>query len=188
MRFRICVLVIAGLMIYFSAPAQKKWGFSSINYAGMLEGEGNTSFQVQTINGIRYKTWNAAIGTGLDYYFIRSIPLFASVNKFFSIGKGSFYLNHDIGMNFPWEKKYYNGFQGTSEFIPGIYWGGGLGYRFRFNQKQTGLLLYLGYSYKDYSDETEWEVPCMQPTPCPRYKERYDYKLKRISIKAGWMF
>jgi len=111
MKKRRISLIIACFCIYSSLCSQEKWKFSSQNYAGITEGESGTSFQLQTINGLYHHTWFGGIGAGLDYYYIRSIPLFASLNKFVAAGKGSFYINYDLGINFPWENRYYNGFQ-----------------------------------------------------------------------------
>jgi hypothetical protein len=186
MRYRLCVLIFYTL-ITSQLLAQPKLKFSSQIYLGVLEGEANTSFQLQTINGFSYKTLFGGAGTGLDYYTIRSIPLFASINKYFPKARGAYFLSTDIGYNFPWAFRYFSGFE-TGNYKGGIYWTGGLGYKAHLGKEKNGLLLHIGYSYKHIRSETESTLPCMSPTPCPSYKERYDYRLRRISIKAGWMF
>lgn len=167
--------------------AQKGWKFGSQNYAGILEGGSGTAFQLQTINGLKHKTWFAGIGTGIDYYFQRSIPLFVSVSKFLPPGKLPLFFNADIGINFPWEKNgpYY--FENPGEYSSSLYWASGLGYKFRFKNKNEGLLLNLGYSFKHLINETEYTIPCLIP-PCPVNNEKYDYRLRRLSLKVGWLF
>lgn len=186
------LLLLLFLFLMYSLPAQKKShshriSFSSQNYTGILEGEAGTSFQLQTINGLRYKTWFAGVGTGLDYYYQRSIPLFISLSKFLPSAKTPFYFNGDVGINFPWSKndRYY--FQYRGDFSPSLYWAGGFGYKFSFKKGDQGILLNLGYSYKHIIQETETSYPCLI-APCPVFKERYDYRLKRLSLKAGWIF
>jgi len=142
---------------------------------------------LQTINGLHYKTWFAGIGTGLDYYYERSVPLFVSFNKFLSSDRRSFYFNYDVGINFPWTKKDVYYFQYRGEFFPSLYWAGGFGYKLGFKNKREGILLNLGYSYKHLVQKSETVSPCFNP-PCPIYKEKYDYRLRRLSLKVGWMF
>src|SRR5215510_11349763 len=105
-------LVLITLFVAACIPvtAQNKVNFSSQNYLGLLEGEHGSEFQLQTINGVMYKSWFAGLGTGLDWYYLRSIPVFASVNKsFFKKGKRSFYASADGGINYPWKTDdYYN--------------------------------------------------------------------------------
>src|SRR5689334_8657847 len=105
------ILILTIAIVPFAVKAQEtvekkkdKFRFSSQNYAGILEGESGTSLQVQTINGLRYKTWFAGVGTGLDYYYQRTIPLFLSVSKFLSSTKVPLYFNGDAGINFIWSK------------------------------------------------------------------------------------
>lgn len=192
MRIKVILLSAVLLFIGGSVTAQKKPAkphiqFGSQNYIGMLEGGAGTSFQLQTINGVRYKTWFAGAGTGIDYYYQRSIPLFASVNKFFPLTKNSLFFNADAGVNFRWRRTDVYEIQYSGKFFPSLYWAGGVGYKFASKKRIDGFLLNLGYSYKRLIQENKITQPCLFP-PCPTYDERYDYKLKRLSVKIGWMF
>lgn len=187
MKTKHILLIIVLCWISSSLLAQDKWKFASQQYAGITEGESGTGFQLQTINGVRYKTWFAGIGTGLDYYFLRSIPLFLSVNKMLPFTKLPFYVNADAGINFPWSRDGDYFFEQQSSYSPSLYWAGGLGYRIRAGKENQGFLINLGYSYKHLVQEYESVTPCLIP-PCPVSKERYDYRLRRISVKVGWMF
>src|SRR5688500_20060445 len=60
--------------------------FSSIYNVGLVEGENGTSLQLQTVQGIRYGKWFAGICAGLDYYELRTIPLFLDIRREFSTG------------------------------------------------------------------------------------------------------
>ena len=98
MKAKEIVLVLAVFCNCSSLFAQKKeWKFGSQNYAGITEGESGTGLQLQTINGFRYKTWFTGVGTGIDYYFQRSIPLFLSVSKFLAPGKLPLYFVENRG-------------------------------------------------------------------------------------------
>jgi hypothetical protein len=184
---KIAGCVLAALFLSTSVEAQGKWKFGSQNYVGVLEGGSPTALQLQTINGFRSKTWFAGVGTGIDYYFQRSIPLFVSVAKFLPEGKLPFFVSGDIGINFPWIRNDLYYFQDPGAYSASFYWAGGLGYQFRSKKRTEGFLLNLGYSFKHLINETNYTNPCLVP-PCPVWTEKYDYRLRRLSLKVGWMF
>ncbi|MFI5151955.1 MAG: hypothetical protein ACHQET_01395 [Chitinophagales bacterium] len=71
--------------------ADKAWVFHSYNQIGLLEAETGSAFQIQSVNGMQYKSWFGGIGVGLDYYRFRSIPFFLDLRKSFqSDGNGLF--------------------------------------------------------------------------------------------------
>src|SRR5262245_27408802 len=84
--------------------AKKNCGcsFNSLAQLGILEGEAGTAFQLQTINGIQFKTWSAGIGVGLDYYKYRSIPLFLDLRKYILNKPRTPFLYADGGIHFAW--------------------------------------------------------------------------------------
>ena len=147
-------LMIAVTIITIGASAQRSAKFSSQNYVGLLEGEQGSKFQLQTINGIKYKTWFAGIGTGTDWYYRRSIPAFVSLNKDFLIkGNRNFFIATDIGANFPWQVDKNSYAYSVEESIPGFYWGTGLGYKVGVGRLSDAILLQLGYSYKHVGEK-----------------------------------
>jgi hypothetical protein len=172
-----------------SADAQCNCKFSSQQYVGLLEGEKGSAFQLQTVNGLKYKTWFTGIGVGLDYYTFRSVPVFLSVNKEFLIGRNSIYVLLDAGYNIPWYKREEgrgNNFI-SSDFSGGLYWSGGVGYKISVNKNRDAVLLNLGYSFKRMQESQEMPVFCINP-PCKSSFEKYDYKLNRLSLKLGYQF
>lgn len=169
--------------------AQSPYKFHSQNFAGILEGEAGTYFQLQSINGFQRGTWFGGLGTGLDYYYFRTIPLFLSVNKFFCPCERSFYVSLDGGINWIWDKTTagpVNNYQ-EGNFSPSLYLAGGLGYRIGLKNKRDALLLNLGYSAKHMNEKIEKPNPCLFP-PCPVYSERFKYSLNRLSLRVGWQF
>lgn len=189
MKRKIIYLVVIGISIcsFSTVNAQQKFKFSSQNYIGIVEGESGTALQLQTINGFRYKTWFTGIGTGIDYYFQRSIPLFVSLAKSLPAGKLPFYFDGAVGVNFPWVRNNLYYFENPGAYSPSLYWSGGVGYKLKVKNKDQGVLLNFGYSYKHLINETEYTVQCLVP-PCDTYTEKYDYRLKRLSLKIGWLF
>lgn len=185
MKLKIITSLIILLLAGHIVSAQHKLKFHSLNYAGILEGEKGTAFQVQSINGVKYKTWFAGLGTGIDYYYYRSIPLFISANKFLSPKKSSFFFSGDVGINFPWAKSGTSQEQGTAK--ASLFWAGGTGYALKLKGGDNTILFSVGYSYKHIKDEKTYII-CPLIPPCYEEKQRLDYHLKRVSVKVGWMF
>ncbi|MBL7732153.1 MAG: hypothetical protein JNM88_13315 [Chitinophagaceae bacterium] len=183
------VIIIIALASVSSA--QQKPAFSSQTYAGMVTGEATTDLQLQTINGLSWKQWFAGAGVGIDWYSFRSVPLFASVNRsFFQKGKRSLFVSGDAGVNLPWvEERLYtlDLVYRDSDLSPGLYWAGGLGYRFGVGKADNALLFQVGYSYKRMQEKVTSNFPCFSP-PCVPVTETYDYRMKRISVRVGWGF
>jgi hypothetical protein len=186
------ILIATFVLVFFlfqDLSAQNKISFSSQNYVGLVAGEVNTELQLQTINGIKKGPWFAGIGTGIDWYYLRSIPLFASVNRsFLQKGKRSFLLSGDAGVNFSWRGQVYYDFPPYDrQQKGGLYWAAGAGYKFAVGKADNSILMQFGYSYKKLGEKVTDVLPCLIP-PCPESVTTYDYKLKRISFKVGWGF
>jgi len=181
----VIILFMAGTELH----AQKKWQFHSQNYVGLLEGEDGSAFQFHTVNGMQRGTWFAALGTGLDWYMYRSVPLFLSINKDWKPSNRTFYFSLDAGTNFAWTKNEKDGWQDyiSNEFSPAFYGGIGIGYKAGFRNKKDAVLINLGYSYKRLKEEQVKPTYCFNP-PCSVYSEYYDYKTNRVSLKLGWQF
>lgn len=186
MNKRYFLILISFLFWTAAVKAQSKWKFGSQNYAGLLEGQSGSALQLHSVNGFRNKTWFAGLGTGIDYYFQRSVPLYVSVSKFLPPGKLPFYFSGDAGINIPWVRNDLYYIQDPGSFSSSLYWAGGLGYRLS-RKKEEGFLLHFGYSFKHLIQRSTYTAPCLVP-PCPEINERYDYRMRRLSVKLGWMF
>jgi hypothetical protein len=187
------IFFVITLLLFLSgmdAIAQKKISFSSQTMVGTVTGEYQTELQLQTINGIKVNKWFGGIGTGIDWYYLRSIPLFASANReLFKKGKKAFLLTADAGINFPWEQQYYYYWEdySNSKQSPGLYWAGGIGYKFGVGKADNAILLNFGYSFKQIKEQVTSVFPCFNP-PCIPTTESFDYRLKRLSVRIGWGF
>src|SRR5215204_3530440 len=106
------LILLLFLMVKNETPAQEikkeKKFYSSQISTGIVEGEQGTSFHIETINGLRYKTWFGGIGTGLDYYYFLSIPVYLSGAKYLSPRNHSFFIQGDVGLNFAWQERNIN--------------------------------------------------------------------------------
>ena len=171
-----------------SLSAQKSYRFESQFHAGMLEGQRGTALQLLSINGISKGQWFTGVGTGFDWYHLRSIPLFLSVNKRFYKGDRGFLAALDGGLNFPWGRErdlIQNGLI-EDKFKPALYWTGGLGYRISMKNKKDAFMILVGYSFKHIKEEQ------VKPTICGfvscNISEYYNYKLSRMSFRLSWVF
>ena len=156
--------------------------FQSVNLVGFLEGETGTAAQVQSVNGFGLNGYAIGIGIGLDYYVQRSVPLFLDVRKDILNKPQTPFIYTDAGVNFPWTGK---SFDWVSDTDPGLYYDLGIGYKVPV--KSNAFVISAGYSFKAYSQEEKIPVWCIM-APCPEQVNNYELKLKRLSVKAGFVF
>jgi hypothetical protein len=192
---KFCTLAFLFSIIISNCDAQqtksnKKIKFHSINTVGLLEGQAGSTFQLQTINGFKKKSWFAGLGVGLDYYRLRTIPLFADVRKEFGKKENKFFLYADGGINFYWLRdKDAKQFYVDDKFKSGFYGEAGFGYKFILNQK-LAMTLNGGYSYKKLTEVGNnyffyYGTGMINP-PYPMSK--IVYNLNRIVLKIGIEF
>jgi hypothetical protein len=165
--------------------ADKAWVFHSFNQIGLLEAETGSAFQIQSVNGMQYKSWFGGFGVGLDYYRFRSIPFFLDLKKSFQNDGNGLFLYADGGIHFLWpldSQKTYAEAAYKNSFYADI----GMGYRLLLVRK-TSLLFSAGYTYKKVVEQ--YPVNCdLWFGPCHATTDRYDYDLNRLSIKIGVSF
>ena len=155
---------------------------------GLLEGDKSSSFQLQLVNGFAFKSWYAGIATGIDYYFMRSIPLSIYTEKTLS-QKLPFFLYGSGGVHFIWQRDLGNDFawNGDSEFNHGLYYDAGLGYRFPV-ARNGAIRLSIGFSEKQFKETRNWQNYDIWGRPLQQQKEIYSYSLRRLSLRAGFRF
>lgn len=186
---KIAALIIA-LMMTNGVSAQPQYKFRSQNHIGVLGGETEAAFQFQTINGLQRGTWFGGLGTGLDFYYQRTVSLFLSLTKYFTTRTNSLFISLDGGTNYLLDKStanLINGYRDDGHFSPSLYYGAHAGYKIGLNKKTGSILMSLGYSAKRLKEKIKTVVPCLTP-PCAEYDEKYDYRLNRFSFRMGWQF
>jgi hypothetical protein len=156
--------------------------FTSINQIGLLAGEYDEAFQLQTVNGFRYHSWMAGVGVGIDGYRYRTIPIFFQLRKEFGLGPNSMFIYNDVGVHYPWLKSDQKKGWVESDYTHGFYYDGGIGYKVPI--KKQWLLFSGGFSLKKMSEVTIANT-CPFVGPCYSSKEVYDYSLRRLSFKVG---
>lgn len=182
----LCLFACSLKAIAQDAAEKTKPAFHAVGSVGLLEGDKSSSFQLQLLNGFEYKTWYGAIGTGLDYYFMRSIPLTGYLEKQVS-QRLPFFLYGSGGVHFIWRRDlpdeggWYN-----SDYNQGLYYDAGFGYRFML-AKNAAIRLSVGFSEKQVEETRTWQN-FIWGQPAQTQKEIYDYRLKRLSIRGGFRF
>jgi len=182
-------LVAAAQTDSTNRPAKKSCScsFSSINQLGLLRGEGGTFFQFQTINGIRYKTWFAGVGVGMDLYPTDGIHVFIDVRKELFDTRFTPFIYADGGIHIASINDNKTLGQHT-KYSNGFYMDAGIGYKIGF-RKRGGLLLSGGYSYKIVEESTAYiSNNACGIYPCNEYVNIYTWRLNRLSMKLGWQF
>jgi hypothetical protein len=168
----------------------KKVHFQSINQMGLIAGGYGTAFQVQSINGIRYKSLSVGAGIGLENYYERYVPLFLDLRKSFFGKTNTPFVYGDVGVNFPWERTYEKDYENEwkDDYKTGFISDLGLGYQVK--GQYADLILSAGFSFQSFSKYV-WEYPTGILDPgfgWQRELHRHDYNLHRLSLKVGIKF
>ena len=151
MRYFILLLCIATGCF---ANAQKKIRYSGSVDGGILKGSHPANGFVFTTHGIAYNQYTFSIGSGIDLYSFRSIPLFLDVKRSFSNKAVEPFVEASAGINFTSSnstdaKLIYQYVQG-GHFDNGFFAKAGGGFIFRA-QKKLRITILVGYSYKTSS-------------------------------------
>jgi len=161
--------------------------FQSILQGGLLAGKSKPGFEFQTINGVKWKTFSAGIGVGLDNYFVNSIPVFFDVRTDFSNRSNTPFLFIDAGSQLLSKKyskpdDYYFDLYYKAKF----YFNAGAGYKINLFKKNA-MVLSASFSLKKIN---EVETPFCDWAPCqenpPPFVIINKYNLKRFSLQIGW--
>ena len=184
--FLIAALCLSGMVSGQQKAITSNWQFHSINNIGLLEGQTGSAFQIQSINGMQYKSWYGGIGVGLDFYRYRTIPLFLDIRKEFGSNRDKFFAYADGGVNFCWltdnEKNMY---LMDDHFDTGFYTDLGLGYKIGLG-RTNHLLLSIGYSLKKLKET--YNSYYYFPPDNKINKDEINYSLHRLTLKIGWEF
>jgi hypothetical protein len=175
---------------FLLAHAQQKkcsCSFEGIAQVGLLQGQSPSAFQAQSINGIKYKTWFAGAGIGIDNYMLRIIPLFVDLRKNILNKESTPYAFTDIGIGFPWLRNDQENMHFNSDFSNGLYYNLGLGYRISM-KKKSALLLSTAFSLKHLTEERYGYTPLCE-NDCQLSLIATDkHTLRRLSLAIGISF
>lgn len=186
------ITLVLFLMNAITAQSISKFTFHSISSAGLLQGGSDNNLQLQTINGVNYKSFFAGIGVGLDNYSFKTIPLFFDVRKNIKNTKQTPFVYADVGAGFPWDKSAADAFS-KSNFKTGFFYDMGIGYtiplkgRWAFNISAGFSKKFL----KERREETRWLwLDYVRNGTSASYIDtsNYGYTFRRLSFKIGISF
>jgi hypothetical protein len=187
------IFLMAALLlvtIAVSAQTKRKNIFYLHPQAALLNGDHSVSGQVLLSGGIEKKAFSIGIGAAIDYYKIRTVPLFADLRAAFGKDRAIFsYLN--LGSNIAWAlESQYNeywmmGGRSKSSFSNGVYTDIGIGYSFR-KSKKNAVTMSIGYSMKTISEShTEMVYRDFPPYGGENHERKTDYTFNRIALRLG---
>ena len=195
MKKLIWALLPALLINCLSAKAQKKttfnksWQFKSINTIGWVGGQSGGALQLLTVNGVQHGQWFAGIGTGIDNYRLRSVPLFAEVRTNVNT---HLFVYADAGLNWYWQKATdIKQFIANDQYKSGFYGETGIGYAV-YLHRGLSLLFSGGYSLKNLTEQGHnywYGTGIITGVYNPPYTlDKINYHLNRVVLKAGIKF
>lgn len=156
----------------------------------LLNGDKYASVAVNAFTGIHYRQWYWGVGTGIDYYKVRSIPLMAEVKFERSQWKTAPFLYARAGYNAAWaldhqHTTYYGIYRQNSVYNNGGYVAVGVGLQL-LRVGNNALAVTLGYSTKSLDelyDEYVWTGTRSVPTT-----RKLDYTFRRLDIGLSYRF
>jgi hypothetical protein len=189
MKLKILMLSFIAFFAIEKINAQQKAKFTTSYLAGLLTGASEPAFQLQAINGVRYKDFSAGIGVGMDNYYFKSIPVFLHITrKIFSKDRSPFVYT-DFGINFPEDRSNTDVYWETKEYSKGMYFDLGFGYSIPLYKKLM-MTFSLGYSQKQQDEHRSYKylIDVLPRNYIEPPGEYYTYTFRRISLKAGLSF
>lgn len=164
---------------------KQKISFSTINEVGLLTGDAGEAASLQTINGIKKAGFFAGAGVGLDFYGLRSIPLFIDYRKEFSSNKNTPFAYVNAGVNF----LSMNHIQKEQARFPaasaGVYYDVGLGWKLS-GKNNRALIVSAGYTLKQARYKTQSYSIFLTPQMQSENYDRYNFLYRRLVMKIGF--
>lgn len=186
MKKLLCLLLI--ITFYTKLQAQEKPAYRSFNTVGIAIGDSKSAYQVFTSHGVSYKSWYAGIGTGVDDYRNRSVPVILSVARYL-LPQNNLFVQMNAGPNFVWGKGERNRLwnQLDSKAFPGLFAEAGFGFRLETRNPEQGILFGTYYSYKNFKEKFVVPGNCSNP-PCDNMNEYIKSGFSRWAFKMGFVF
>jgi hypothetical protein len=102
LKTKLFLSVIAICISFLSSGQQSKIRYTGSLEAAVVKGSYEANGAISTGHGIKYKNWSVSIGTGVDYYRYRSVPVYFDIKRFMTAGNKQFFVQASAGMNIAW--------------------------------------------------------------------------------------
>jgi len=163
---------------------------------GLVNGDNQVNGIVAVHGGWQRQQWTVGIGTAVDYYQIRSAPIYVASQYTFSkqLHKSPF-VSAKFGANIAWPLATQGraiDYEGTrmTNFNNGYYGELSIGYQWRVG-KQQYVKAMLGYSVKTMQEQYLETMPSILPVPMPptvTEVRSWDYNFQRIQLGVAFQF
>lgn len=192
MKFLFGILFIITCITTVTAQ-QTKSRFYLLPQVGFLNGDNSINWQGSIAAGIRKNSWSIGLGAGIDYYKVRTVPVFVDLRKEIGNKHRPFftYLNIGADLAAPREYEYTSRIDWwwttpKSNFTNGVYAEAGLGFTV-YHRKKTAVLLSVGYSVKTITERYSETIYADFPPYGQAFTtERiFDYRFNRFVGKIG---
>lgn len=190
---RSVILTIIAALSFYASGSQAQPHYSGSIEAGVLNGNWQTNGYIQTTHGVQYKQWFAGIGTGVDYYRYRTVPVYAEVHRSFGKHNAQPFIVVAAGINATWpdqqQKQEISGWMQTTPavFHNGFYTRAGIGMMFN-TSKKLRFAVNAAYSYKTLSRSySEWLFDPW-PQPVNTTVKTMVYHFNRLAIGLNVFF
>ncbi len=160
--------------------------FHSFNTIHILNGSTTTSVAINTVNGFQFNKFFCGIGTGFDYYYHTTVPLFLEARLDLVKAKGKLQLFGNGGLSIPFSSQNENFESKTGPYKTGSLYGAGLDYLVPI--KKEAIIVGVAFSNKQVIqmvDNNIWN-PVLNKVENIPIEEKYS--LNRIAVRIGWMF
>ena len=181
-------------LLQLSAQEKHRWdGYYMVPQIGLLNGDHAVSAQVMMVAGKMKKNTGIGIGAAIDYYKIRTVPVFIDLRKNFSLAGRPLFAYLNLGYNiasplssdyqqagYSWFNKY------NDRFASGFYSDMGFGYLFSDKSHKT-FFISIGYTMKTITEKYDER----SYNDFPPYNQYYDaerkfqYLFNRLVLKIG---
>jgi hypothetical protein len=184
-------LIFCSVTLLAQQPSVKKKNdlfknFHSYNSIQLLTGSSATSMSWHSVNGFSKGKFFGGIGTGMDYYYKTSVPLFAEARFDITGGNRKLQLFANGGVHIPYgninKKEPFK----TGDFKTGRLLAAGIDYYLPV--KRNAFVIGLAYSQKQITqmvDNTSWN-PVLNELENVPIKELYSFN--RYWMKVGYVF
>lgn len=154
----------------------------------LLNGDHHVSQSVSLSTGVRMKSLQIGLGAAIDYYKIRSLPLYLDL-KYKWRGKPAPFLFAQGGYNVAWALEHQHSTEksstGTTVYNNGSYFNAGAG-AYVFRDGKEAVSVSLGYSVKKLTEL--YQVTSWAGGVWYYNNAKMDYTLRRISLTLAYEF
>lgn len=189
-----CLVLLLGLSVTTEAQditGKKKPAVYLMPQIGLLNGDHAVGAQVQLTGGLVSNQWMYGLGTGIDYYRLRSVPVFADVRRYLNKMKSTFLYTH-LGYHFSWvEQDHKTGIASWNtdyNMRGGLYLDAGIGHDMRI-KKTKALTISIGYTQKQMREsytEQIWILPVIGGNSFELSPRTFDYTFRRLLLKVAY--